>query len=269
MHEVHLLANSPDEVDGFARLGEAAFLLNQNLAVSERYFFPVEDVPVEFDAIYNARLDPMKRIELAAAIDRAAYVTRPPWAIDPAVYAGLHAGIAARHPDHRILNPRENGLVRDMDAASVNRALGRAAVGLALSEVEGAMLASMEYMLAGLPIVSTPSKGGRDFFFDPEYCLVVPPDPRSVREAVMALKARAIPRAHIRTKTLARVESQRRSYLALLDEILGRLGHPPRFGGPWPWLHRRNFFAWGRVDDQFAAAEAERDRGRKAASSTE
>jgi len=257
MHEVHFLANAPDEIESFARLGEPAVLLNQNLAVSERHFFPVEDGKVEFDAIYNARFDPMKRIELAAEIDRVAYVTRPPQGVDPAVYARIGEGIAARHPRHQVLNPQENGVVRDMDPAGVNRALARAAVGLCLSEIEGAMLASMEYLLAGLPIVSTPSKGGRDFFFDPDYCMVVPPDPRSIREATLAMKARAIPRAHIRERTLARVEPQRLSYLALLDEILARLGHRPRFGSTWPWLHRRDFFTWGRIDDHFAAAKAE------------
>lgn len=259
MHEIHFLANSPDEIENFARLGETAVLLNQNLAVSERHFFPVEDVAVDFDAIYNARFDPMKRIELAAEIDRVAYVTRPPQGVDPATYARIEQGVAALYPRHQVLNPRENGIVRDMDPAGVNRALARASVGLCLSGVEGAMLASMEYLLAGVPIVSTPSKGGRDFFFDDDYCLVVPADPRSIREATIALKARAIPRSHVRNRTLIRVEAQRRSFLALLDEILPRLGHPPRFGSTWPWLHRRDFFTWGRIDDHFAAAVAERD----------
>ena len=38
------------------------------------------------------------------------------------------------------------------------------------------MLASIEYLLAGLPVVSTPSLGGRDHYFDDEYCLIAPPD---------------------------------------------------------------------------------------------
>jgi glycosyltransferase involved in cell wall biosynthesis len=49
----------------------------------------------------------------------------------------------------------------------VNQGLARAVVGLCLSTVEGSNYASMEYMLAGLPIVSTPSIGGREVYFDP------------------------------------------------------------------------------------------------------
>ena len=49
---------------------------------------------------------------------------------------------------------------------------------------EGSNHFSMEYMLAGLPIVSTPSTGGREVFFDHEFCTICEPHPNSVRDAV-------------------------------------------------------------------------------------
>ena len=43
--------------------------------------------------------------------------------------------------------------------------------------MEGANYASVEYLLAGLSIVSTPSiSGGREVYFDPEFCIVCDPD---------------------------------------------------------------------------------------------
>ena len=45
-------------------------------------------------------------------------------------------------------------------------------VGLCLSKSEGAMFASIEYLLCGLPIVSTKSVGGRDIFFTDENCII-------------------------------------------------------------------------------------------------
>jgi hypothetical protein len=97
------------------------------------------------------------------------------------------------------------------------------------------MFASTEYLLSGLPIVTTPSRGGRHIYHDAEYCLSVPPDPRSVGEAVQALKARRIPRTYIRNRTLQRLNRDRERFMALLNAILKEGGSARRFSGPWPF----------------------------------
>jgi glycosyltransferase involved in cell wall biosynthesis len=259
-HEVHFLCNAPDEVETFARYGEPALLLNHNLGVSETIFTPLPDRQVGFDAIYIANLSAGKRIELAAAIDRVAYVTYSP--TDPSGETrALLAHLGRLAPAHLVLNPLRDGVPVALKAAEVNEACNSAAVGLCLSAVEGAMLASIEYLLAGLPIVTTPSVGGRDLFFDSEYCLTVPPDARRVREAVEALQRRGIPRQYIRERTLAKMEPQRRAFLELLDGILERQGSAPRFRGPWPWPHRRNLCGCKSVSQHFARARLERTSG--------
>ena len=96
------------------------------------------------------------------------------------------------------------------------------------------MFASTEYLLAGLPIVTTPSTGGRHVYHDQEYCWTVAADPDSVAGAVRALKAQGIPRAHVRDRTLRRLESDRSRFLALLNAILEESGSPGRLGAPWP-----------------------------------
>lgn len=68
---------------------------------------------------------------------------------------------------------------RPLPRPEVNVHLNRARVGPCLSSIEGQMRGSMEYMLAGLPIVSIKSIGGRDYFFDPTYCLIAPSNPRT------------------------------------------------------------------------------------------
>ena len=114
--------------------------------------------------------------------------------------------------------------------------MARAAVGLVLSPVEGSSYASMEYMLAGMPVVSTPSVGGRDVYFDPDFCVICEPDPTAVRDAVADLRSRNIPREEIRARTLAKIEPARRRFLTLIDEVLDELGAAPRFGGgAWPF----------------------------------
>lgn len=90
-------------------------------------------------------------------------------------------------------------------------------------------------MLAGLSVVSTPSVGGRDAYFDPEYCIVCDATPRAVSDAVAALKSRNIPKSYIRDKTLKKLEPERQRFLAMVDSLIEELGGQPQFSGAWPF----------------------------------
>ena len=96
------------------------------------------------------------------------------------------------------------------------------------------MRASMEYLLAGLPIVTTPSRGGRDVFLDAEYCLTAAADPRDIRDAVFALRARRIPHQIIRERTLARLEAARRQSQSVLNDVFARHGLELDSAAVWP-----------------------------------
>ena len=161
---------------------------------------------------------------------------------------------------HALLNPSKKGLPVRLPPEGVNAALNRAAVGLCLSSVEGSNYASMEYMLAGLPVVSTPSVGGREIYFDHEYCTICDPDPVAVRDAVEAFKARNIPRHYIRARTLAKIEPERRRFLALVDDLSDRLGGKRHYDdGIWPFAATSPLVTWKDYRDHlenFAAADA-------------
>lgn len=217
---VILCANSSGEQASLERAGVRSVLLNHNIAVLDEAFSVSEAASEpDFDAVYNAKLDPWKRHELAADIPRVAYVTYY-WAGQGPKEAMRQrlAGLSGR-AGHRVINPVRDGLPDFMAKPDINAAYARASVGLCLSAKEGAMVASIEYLLAGLPIVNTPNLGGRDHFFDDDYCVTVPPDPRQIRDATAALQARHIPRRQVRARTLVRLESERRRALALFDLI--------------------------------------------------
>jgi hypothetical protein len=74
-------------------------------------------------------------------------------------------------------------------------------------------------MLAGLPIASTFNRGGRNVYFDREYCILTEPDPNAIRAAVQDLKARRIPRDYIRQRTLAKIGADRHRFLAFLRRL--------------------------------------------------
>ncbi len=256
-HELIALANTEREQAVLAEAGARSIFLNQNIMLSEATYRPLPGTAVEFDAIYNARLEPFKRHELARGIPSVGYL-------------GYWFGGSTEHrrstlaridlirsfgPRHTILNPLVGGLPRALPDRAVNEAYARAAVGLCLSAREGAMYAAVEYLLAGLPVVSTPSLGGRDAFFDPEFCRVVPPDPHAIREAVEALRAQNIPREYIRQRTLERMAEQRGAFLDLLNSVLESYRRKPRFGPEWPYLGQSKLLRWRRLERHFSGFE--------------
>lgn len=236
-HQLVFVCNTPGEARTLQQRGEAAFFYNKTANTSERIFKPLEGVGVEFDAIYNAQLLPWKRHELSLGIEKCAFLFyRDPYRPD-----SLHAAttILARHaavPGHVFINRLDkDGVPVKLPRSAVNRHLNRSGVGLCLSETEGPMFASTEYLLSGLPIVTTPSAGGRDVYHDAEYCWTVPPDPRSLADAVRALRARNVPRSYVRDRTLRHLEADRARFLGLINAIFEEEGAKRRLAGPWPF----------------------------------
>ncbi|WP_428031321.1 glycosyltransferase [Ancylobacter sp.] len=261
-HRFTYICNTQGEADLLNRFGQKALFLNHKFTVSEDIFRPLEGANAEFDAIYNARFVAGKRHELAAEIDRVAYVTyAEPQESRQIEFRTLWNDTLERNPRHALLNKLERGLPVALTHAEVNEAQNRASVGLILSQIEGASYATVEYMLAGLPVVSTRSIGGRDVFFDDAYCAVVDADPRAVRDAVAALKARNIPREFIRAQTLKRIEPDRRRFLNLVDTLLEDLDESPRFQGvAWPFSSQSGV-PWDGFKHHLAAFERARSDG--------
>jgi hypothetical protein len=122
-----------------------------------------------------------------------------------------------------------------LSVEEVNAAYNRARVGLCLSSAEGAMWASIQYLLAGLPVVTTRNLGGRDEFFDPAYTRWVDDDPEAVADAVAELIKLDLDPWMIREATLTKVAAHRSRMLARMRHLIeaegGDLG---RWGGDWP-----------------------------------
>lgn len=220
-----MAANTPKEVELLRAHGMEAILANHNMFVEEGIFKPLPDVTPVYDAVYNANFSPFKRRELTAGIPSCIHLGYFSDVEMRKEQLPLYEAAQAALPHHTFMNPVNGPEVVRLQPREVNALLASARVGLCLSAEEGAMIASMEYLLAGLPVVSTPSLGGRDRYFDPDVTLVANPDPRAVREAVEALKARNIPREVVREKTLKLVARDRAAFNDFVDSL--REGHAP------------------------------------------
>jgi glycosyltransferase involved in cell wall biosynthesis len=252
-HQLILLCNTDRETEGMLAAGLNAATVSQNCLFNEMLYVPVPEVQPEFDAVYNARLSPYKRHHLAAAIDRLALIYyNNALEFTPSQFHAVHTRWKALLPSAYFANELTTEGYQRIPVRDLNRILARSRVGLCLSAYEGAMRASIEYLSAGLPIVSTRSLGGRDRFFDEEFCLIVEDNPQQVKQAVDALIDRRIPRQYIREKTLAKISKDRARYVSIVQDVIERGGGQARFAEHLETLLRgRGIFRW-RLMSEFS-----------------
>lgn len=242
-HRFEWLCNIEEETDKLRARGLSAQTHNQNIFLREDVFKPVAGVVRKFDAVYNGRISPEKRNELAAGIARVAFIAyRDPGEHTVATFHAACADLALRVPGGRLLNTLNKTGCKRLTPAEVNHAYAQADVGLCLSPREGAMRVAVEYQLAGLPIVGTPCRGGRDHYFDDQAWVIVPPDPRAVRDAVATLQARALSRDWVRSRVLTRILRDRQGFIDFVQAIIGEEGGGEPFAAKFNHLLRNNQF---------------------------
>lgn len=225
----HLMVNASDEEAARKRFFVRGAHFNHNIYINEHLYRPLNEQK-RYDAIYTARLDAFKRHWLAKKIDPLMVIS----------YGGdLHAFC----PELKHAEFNQEFLPRPELAKKYNQAY----CGLCLSAKEGAMLASCEYLLCGIPVVSTPSKGGRDVFFNDQNSIIVPPEPDAVAQAARRWKESLPDPQKIREQTLNQITHLRRGYCAyvakLIEEEGGRSKDPEelmeKYFAPPDGIHSR------------------------------
>jgi glycosyltransferase involved in cell wall biosynthesis len=199
----------------YRRAGMCSIWCNHNALLDERIFAPATRTTKTYDAVYVGRLVPFKRHELAARVPRMAVVSDP-----HKVEGGYAALCVAGYEDLRFVNFATGVGVTRLTPAQVSALLAEARCGLALSRSEGAMYASAEYLLCGLPVVTTASNGGRDVFFHSDYVETVDADPGAVAEGVARVNARDLDPWTIRNRTLELFMPHRSRLLSWMSGIV-------------------------------------------------
>ncbi|MEL6195247.1 MAG: hypothetical protein AAFR66_24530 [Bacteroidota bacterium] len=206
--EMILLHNSEEEYRFGKTFGFRSYLINQNIHACEHNFIIQDELDKEYDASYIAAAKKYKRIHLAEEVDNLFVITYFwPDVRDEHGFWDLH-GFEPRIQHAKFNKER-------ISSSEISTILNRSHCGLALSKKEGAMWASMEYLLTGLPIVTTPSIGGRDFFFDDRFVLEVKDKPAAVKEGVEEIKSRKIDPTFVRSETLQKIFKYREKYYEL------------------------------------------------------
>src|SRR5579871_4480484 len=221
--EITHLCNSREDYELAQKTGLLAIYCNHNALLDERIFRPLSKPEKIFDAVYNANFEYYKRHYLCKEISNLALIG---YSYRDATKE-MHDYVGSIHeelPNAKFLNHSNEKGFTIFGPEEVVNILNQSKVGLCLSWAEGAMYASAEYLLCGLPIVSTKSLGGRDVFFDEEYVRIVEDDPAEVAKAVKDLGGLQISPDYIRRKTLEKMKTHREVFNRYIQEIFRKEG---------------------------------------------
>jgi glycosyltransferase involved in cell wall biosynthesis len=228
-----LLCNTRRQLEKFEKRELRSVFCSSNCFVDENLFFPMPEVKKEIDAVYDGRLVGWKRHYLAAELKNLGLIYYAiPWLEENAFMKKLVSDFSRA----KFFNHSETGAYRKLSPPEINRALNLCRVGLSLSAEEGANYASIQYLLAGLPVVTTANTGGRDEFLDEENSITVDADPDAVKRGVEKMIKRAPAADSIRNKTLERIKTHRDRFILLVQSIYDEEGVDRDFSIEWEKL---------------------------------
>lgn len=210
---VHL-CNEEELVEALRFSQTQAVHCSHNAFIDERIYRPLGGEKL-YTAVYNARFSAWKRHQLVEQIPGQTLLIG-------GVRTGSDSLEHFRAMQQRL--PRATFThAHDPNAwlphQEVNQLINSAQVGLCLSACEGAMFSSIEYLLAGLPVVSTHNRGGRNHFFDGRFCRIVHPNADLVATAVEELIQLRLDPSFIRQETLKKIWPHRQRYVEVLQKI--------------------------------------------------
>lgn len=215
-----VLANTEYEAFLLGEAGVPALFASELIFIDERKFAP-QTIPSDdgnrYDAVYNARFDSRKRHELASMVDHLVLI----YSQYEADAEERYREMKGRMPDAHFANhDAGGGAYQWLSHDEVCTLVNRSRVGLCLSIEDGAMRASMEYLLCGLPVVTTPNSGGRDRYLNGPYCATVDATAEAVADGVQRLIESDFDRMQIRNHAGQLLTFDRYNFLLNLNKVV-------------------------------------------------
>ena len=170
--QVIFLSPDLDSILWSYEYGFHAILCNQNSFIDYSRFY-TEKTEKKYDMVMNCRPERWKRPYLAEKVDDLAYIKG--------------ATYGATLYDYKLLRAKFVNETR-LNIQGVVAVYNESCCGGIFSEKEGACYSSSEYLLCGLPVISTTSRGGRDTWYNPENSIIVEANADAVVEAVKRCK---------------------------------------------------------------------------------
>ena len=214
--KIVLCCNDKRSCDDYPKHERLTSILCNHNATVDRNIFSINDNERKiWDCVYTATIRQCKRHDLSYNIDNILYLASPRRVGKN--YQELFNDLVAKQKNNYTL------VHQHMQPEDMNMFYNKSKVGLCLSSHEGAMYSSVEYLLCGLPVVSTKSEGGRDTFFTEDNCIIAEDNPENIAECVRAWTQNypsLEQRKKIRGHAVALQKTHTKSFILKLKEFL-------------------------------------------------
>jgi len=234
------LCNSLHEEEVLKSKGLNAVFCHQNAFIDENLYPVVPDAEKLFDAIYVARVTPFKRQELACKIKSLRLI-------------GWTSPLETDYFNKIMAITPQAEWTCEVPSNKIYREINSARVGLCLSAEEGAMFVSAEYMLCGIPAVTTKNLGGREALFPENAFCYVDDTPESVAEGVYKLIEKSPAPSEIRKSYIKNMQIHRKVFINMVQDIIDSNGGNTDFESQWEqvFIHkfglRRRISIWTKI----------------------
>jgi hypothetical protein len=216
--KVWFMCPTEDDVDLIRSRGGKAIHSHQNAFIDENIFTLDYALGDRSNAIHNAAMVRWKRHNLAWGVRDVSVVTYRHHPSDD-------DQIIRKYKFLKFTNMNEDGSVNFLDSKAICRLLCASSCGLILSAKEGANFASGEYQFCGLPVISTPSAGGRAAFFDSKSTIIVQPVAELVERAVEFAIRNPLDPNEIRARAIQKSITHRERLLDWMSNVVGEKLH--------------------------------------------
>jgi glycosyltransferase involved in cell wall biosynthesis len=210
---LYIMCNTYRELKIIKFFGISGIYCNQNCFIDER-IFNISNQIIIYNVVYNGVLRKFKRHYLLKKIDKIAIIT---YNFKNINYRNKLISILPKSTSW--LNYSNNNTTKFLNEFEISEIYCKSKVGVALSKKEGSMYAVGEYLLCGLPIISTKSKGGRDIFLNERNSIISKANPISLNKAFNDLTSKEYNPEFIREQFLEIIKIHRNEFLLLIKKI--------------------------------------------------
>ena len=200
------LCNSNQELNYLVKFGFNGDVINQNTWLDENLYL-IQSTQKIYNALYIARQTKFKRHYLANKIPNLALIA---------------GGIRHGNTEQIVLPSHVYNNSIQLNTTQVIQKINQSHCGLCLSKEEGASFCSSEYLLCGIPVVSTVSEGGRDVWYDSYNSVICEDTEESVAEAVNFFMNNKREPEVIRDTHIALAKQQRTKFIEVLQQIFSK-----------------------------------------------
>lgn len=200
------LFNSALEQSALHKYGFIGEIINHNCWLDENLFsvYPIEK---QYNAILIARKSKFKRHYLASNIKKLALIA------------------SGSNDDHDVDYKMPGSIFCPTETIPyqyIPRLINQASCGLMLSHKEGASFSSSEYLLCGIPVVSTQSYGGRDLWYNEYNSIICEDNPEQIAMAVEYFVNNPKDPNKIRQEHIDLSKKHRQKFIDILQLVFNR-----------------------------------------------